>query len=123
LVTQEFQIVGGEVDDQEATARTQYACGLAQRAGAVVEEVQHLVNDHDIEAAGRERQIVDVAMTHSTVLQSGTVEAGAGKREHIERQVEPKTALDPAGEQLQHASRAGAEIEKRADRPVAERRT
>jgi len=43
------------------------------------------------------------------------------QRQHVERQIESEAALDIGGEQFQHAAGAGAEIEQRTDRRVAER--
>ena len=49
LFAQEFEIVRREVDDQEPAARPQHARRLADGVRAVVEEVQHLMNDDDVE--------------------------------------------------------------------------
>ena len=122
LVAQEFEIVRREVDDQQPAARPQHAHRFADGARAVVEEVQHLVNDDDVERIPRQRQIVDVALAHAAILQAGAIEPRAGERQHVERQIEAEAALDVAGEQFQHAAGAGAEIEQRADRLVGERR-
>ena len=67
-------------------------------------------------------EIVDVAVAHAAMLEPGAVEPGARERQHVAREVEAEAALDVAGEELQHAPGAGAEIEQRADRLVAERR-
>ena len=48
LVAQEFEIVRREIDDQQASARPQQARRLADGAGAVVEEVQHLMDNDDV---------------------------------------------------------------------------
>ena len=84
LVAQEFEIVRREIDHQEAAARPQHARRLAQRAGAVVEEVQHLVNDDHVKSVAWQRQIVDIAVTHGAVFQSGTIQPGACKCQHVE---------------------------------------
>ena len=54
--------------------------------------------------------------------QTGAVEAGARERQHVAREIDAEAALDIAGEELKHPPSAGAEIEQRAHRPVAERR-
>ena len=122
LLAQEFEIVRREIDDQQPAARPQHARRLADGAGAVVEEVQHLMNDDDIERVARQRQVVDVAVAHAAMLQAGAVEPGAGERQHVERQIEAEAALDVGCEQFEHAAGAGAEIEQRADRLVGKRR-
>ena len=121
LVAQEFEIVRREIDDQEAPTRPQHPRRLADGARAVVEEVQHLMDDDDVERVARQRQIVDVALPHAAMFQPGAVEPLARQRQHVERQIEPESALDIAGEQFEHSPGAGAEIEQRADRPVGKR--
>ena len=69
----------------------------------------------------RQREVVDVALAHAAMLEAGAVEPCARQRQHVERQIEAEPALDIAGEQFEHAPGAGAEIEQRADRLVAER--
>ncbi len=49
LVAQKFEIVGSKIDDEQAAARSQHARRLLDRARAVLEEVQHLVDDDGIE--------------------------------------------------------------------------
>ena len=122
LLAQEFEIMRREVDDQKPAARAQHARRLADGARAVVEEVQHLMDDDDVEGIARQSQIVDVAVAHAAMFQAGAVEPGPRQRQHVERQIKPEPALDIAGEQFQHAAGAGAEIEQRADRLVGERR-
>ena len=121
LLAQEFEIVRREIDDQQPALRPQHARRLADRARAVVEEVQHLMDDHDVEGIARQRQVVDVALAHAAMLQARAVEPGARERQHVEREVDAEPALELRAEQLEHAAGAGAEIEQRAERPVGER--
>ena len=122
LVAQEFEIVRREVDHQQPPGRAQHARGLRDRARAVVEEVQHLMDDDDVEGILRQREIVDVALPHAAMAQAGAVEPRARERQHVERHVEAEAALDRGPEQFEHAAGAGAEIEQRAERLVGERR-
>ena len=56
LLAQEFEIVRREVDDQQGGRRgAQHARRLADRARAVVEEVQHLMDDDDVERVASAR--------------------------------------------------------------------
>ena len=121
LLAQEFQIVRREIDHQQAAARRQHARGLADRAAAVVEEVQHLMDDDDVERARRHREIVDVALPHAAMAQARALDAGAGEQQHVERQVDAEPALEVGAEHFQDAAGAGAEIEQRAERLVGER--
>jgi hypothetical protein len=112
LVAQELQIMGREIDDHEPPGRPQDPRRLLDRARAVVEEVQNLVDDDEIERIPRQREIVDVALPHAAMAQAGAVEARAGHRQHVERKVEAETAFDLGSEQFEHPAGAGAEIEK-----------
>ena len=122
LLAQKLKIVRREIDDQEPSARPQHPHRLADGARAVVEEVQHLVDDDDVERIPRQRQVVDVALPHAAILQAGAIEPGARQRQHVERQIEAEPALDLGREHFQHPAGAGAEIEQRPDRFVGERR-
>ena len=55
------------------------------------------------------------------MLEPGTVEPGAGERQHVEREIQAQAALDLRAEQLEHAPGAGAEIEQRAHLDARER--
>ena len=122
LVAQEFEIMRREVDHQQPPGRAQHARGFRDGARAVVEEVQHLMDDDDVEGILRQREIVDVALPHAAMAQAGAVEPRARERQHVERHVEAEAALDRRPEQFEHAAGAGAEIEQRAERLVGERR-
>ena len=94
LLAQEFQIVRREIDHQQPAARRQHARRLADRARAVVEEVQHLMDDHDVERARRHREIVDVALAHAAMAQARALDARAREQQHVERQIDAEPALD-----------------------------
>ena len=51
LLAQELELVRGEIDHQQPARRPQHARRLVDRARAVVEEVQHLVDDDDVEGS------------------------------------------------------------------------
>ena len=121
LLAQKFKIVRSEINDQQAPAGLEHARGFADRASAVVEEVQHLMDDDRIERIGRQCEIVDVALAHAAMLQARALDARARQRQHVERQIDAEAALDVGAEQFEHAPGAGAEIEQRAERLVGER--
>ena len=73
LVAQEFEVVRREIDDEQTPAGPQHARRLADGAGAVVEEVQDLMDDDDVEGIARHREIVDVAVAHAAMLETGAV--------------------------------------------------
>ena len=121
LLAQEFKIVRREIDHHQAAGRRQHARGLADRARAVFEKVQHLMHEHDVEGFARQREIVDVALAHAAMFQARAIEPRAREAQHVGRQIDAEPALDRGAEQFQHAPGAGAEIEQRAHRLVAER--
>ena len=112
LLTQEFLFVRREVDHQQATTRAQHARCFMDRARAVIEEVQHLMQNDDVEGTIRERQIVDVALPHAAILEAGALEPVACQQQHVERKIEAESALDFGTEQFEHASRSGPQIEQ-----------
>jgi hypothetical protein len=93
LLTQKLKIVRREIDHQQPPTGLEHACGLADRAGTVIEEVQHLMNDDGIERGRRKCEIVDVALAHAAIFQTRAFE-GARNRKHIERKVDTETAFD-----------------------------
>ena len=90
-------------------------------ARAVVEEVQHLVDDNRVEAVLRQREVVDVALAHAAMPEPRAIEARARQRQHVEGEIEAEAALDARPEQFEHAPGAGAEVEQRVDRDVGQR--
>ncbi len=120
LLAQEFQVVRREIDHQQPAARRQHTRCLADRARAVVEEVQHLMDDDDVERACRHREIVDVALAHAAMAQARTLDARARQQQHVERKVDAETALQVRAEHFQDTPGAGAEIEQRTNRPIGQ---
>src|SRR4029078_12843626 len=105
----------GEVDDKPEPARTRPARGFDNGARTVVEEMQHLMNQHRVKRVVRQSKIVDVALPHAAMAQPGADEPRAGESKHIDGEVEAKSPFDLRSEQLQHAACAGAEVEQAAD--------
>ena len=70
LFAQEFEIVRGEIDHQQAPAGAQHAGGFTDRPRAVVEKVQHLVDDDGVKGIARQRQVIDVAVTNAAMLEA-----------------------------------------------------
>ncbi len=112
--------MGGEVDDQQAPARRQHARRLAHGALRIAQEVQHLVHDNGADALVGERQIVDVALAHMGAAGLAALELGAGVGQHGRAQVDAEAAAIAVAEQLQHAPRAGAEVDEQIERAGAQ---
>ncbi len=105
LLAQEFLLMRREVDHQQPPARAQHARRLADRARAVVEEVQHLVQDDDVEGIVGQRQVVDVALAHAAIFQARALEPVARQQQHVEREVEAEPALDLAARTVRACGR------------------
>ncbi len=118
---QEFLVVRGEVDHHETAAGAQDACRLADGAAAIVEEVQHLVDDHRVIGVARQGERINVAGAHRTVANAGAVERGAGEIEHLGAGIDAEAALDLGREKFQHPAGAGAKIEEGAQRTAGKR--
>ena len=82
VAAQELERVGREVDDQQAAAGGEQLGGLADCAGGIVEEVQHLVDDDEVERVALERRAVDVALPEVDAADLGPLEVGARDGEH-----------------------------------------
>ena len=62
VFAQGFLVVGGEIDQQQPTARPERARRLAYRARGLVEEVQHLMDDDQVVGVALDGRRVDVAL-------------------------------------------------------------
>ena len=122
LLAQELEIVRREIDHQQPAAGAQHARGLADRARAIVEEVQHLMDDDDVEGvapAPRDRRCRPAARCNGA-SPARSSRARASSSMSSDRSMPSPRSMRGA-EQFQHAAGAGAEIEQRAERPVGER--
>jgi hypothetical protein len=89
LLTQEFEIMRGKIDEHEPTARPQDAAGLGERSFGIVQEVQHLVDDSGIGAIVGKGQIMDIGKPHIAMAEPGLVEADTRAFEHFPVRVDP----------------------------------
>ena len=114
-LAQELEAMRREIDHENASARCHEARGFADRAGRIVEVVQHLVDDDEVEGVARERRRIDVALPQFDAPQAGLFEIGTCHREHGMAGIESHCATGTRCQQLQHAAGAGAEIDEIAD--------
>src|SRR6476619_745637 len=94
LLAQKFERMGSEINHQQPSGGPQNARGLQNRAGPVIEKMQNLVDEDDVKRIVRQREVVDVALSHAAVAQPGAIETRARECQHIERQIKPKAAFD-----------------------------
>ena len=73
ILAQEFQIVLGEIGDQQPAAGAHHPSGFRHGGTGIVEIMQHLVEQHRVEtaerSARRERQAIGIALPHLTMRQ------------------------------------------------------
>src|SRR3974390_2054920 len=98
LLRKEFLLVWREGDDQWPPAGTEHPRGFLDRARSVVEKMQNLMQDDDVEGVIAERQVVEVALPHTAMLDARSLQPVARDRQHVERQIEPEAALDVRAE-------------------------
>ena len=113
---QVLELVRREIDDQKTPAGGERRRRFANRATRFIEKVQHLVDDDEIEAVANDRQVHHVAEPDARMVDRRALEIGARHREHRRRQIDAERTLVAAGEELQHAAGAGADVEHRAVR-------
>ena len=111
-----------EVDDDEPAAGRERPGGFFQRAGRIVEEMQHLMDDDEIVAVALDRGRVDVALAQMHVAQSALIDAAPGQRQHRRALVDADSARGVGRQQFEHPSRSRAEIEQAAIRLRADHR-
>ena len=70
---------GAKSTTSSRPAGAQHARRFADRARAVVEEVQHLMDDDDVERVRRHREIVDVALPHAAMAQARRARAARAR--------------------------------------------
>src|SRR5688572_29763344 len=82
FLTQELELVGGEIHDEKPTAMCEHPCGLLDGAAWFTQKVQDLVHDDHVGHSVRKRQVVYVAVTDLGVVQPCSAELGARITQH-----------------------------------------
>ena len=121
LLAQELKLMRGEVDHQQFAAGGEQPRGFGDRCRRVIEEMQHLMQDHRIRRAVGERHIMQIAVADLRVAESGPLELHARIGQHRVIEIEAERAIGAGGEQLEDAASAGAEIDEEMERPLAQR--
>ena len=122
LLAQEFKLMRCKVDHKQSPLGSEHACGFTDRSAAVVEIVEHLVNDHHVEGVTRQGQIVNIALPDAAVPQARPLEPGARQQQHRGGQINPKPDLSLPSEELEHSPGAGTKVEQRTDWVIAKGR-
>ena len=80
LLAQEFELMRREIDHEQPAARLEQPCGFRDRGSRVVEEVQHLMQDHGIGGAIGKRHIVEIAVARLGVGEARRGRASCARR-------------------------------------------
>src|SRR5215470_1635381 len=120
--TQEFELMRRKVNDQQPTLRAQHPSRLPDGTAAIVEKMQHLVNDDDIEGIARYRKVENVALSNAAITDACVVKPAAGESQHFVVEIDAETALDLGTEQFEDAARPGAEIKQGTERAGKQQR-
>ena len=113
LLAQELELVGREIDDQQAPARRQHAGRLAHGALRVAQEVQHLVHHARRRPTGRRAADRRCRPAAPGRARPAALELGARVGQHGRAQIDAEAASIALAEQLEHAARPGAEVDER----------
>ena len=120
-VAQFLVLVRGEIDNRDPPAGPGDARGLGQRGGRLLREMEHLVQQHRVEAVRGERQRGEIALHQLDRVGRQRLQLGARDAQHVEALVERDDPLGAVGEQLRHPPRPGTDIEHFAQLFVAQR--
>lgn len=122
LVAQIFEPVRCEIDDDEPAAGRKHTRSLGNRRLGLLQEMQHLMDRHEIESLPVERQVEDIAVADGSLRDPRPVEVGARDGKHVAAGIDADAAPVDALEKLQDTTGAGAEIEQAFDRFLADHR-
>ena len=117
---EEVVTMWGEIDDEQPSARRNEPPRLGECPGGVVEVMQHLVDDDEIERCTLQRRAVHVALAELPTLHAEAFEICACNRQHRVAGIETDRAVGALGEELQHPTRAGADVEHATERAIAD---
>jgi hypothetical protein len=104
-------LMGGEIDDQERSARRQDSRRFGDRRRGCVRIVENLVDDDAVGGFVLERERVHVALPE-TRGHSGGFELHSGEAEHFRRSVDADRLAGARAEQLDHPAGAGADVDQ-----------
>lgn len=122
FAAQKFVVMRREIDNEQPTARLETQRGFTQCARRIIEEVQHLMQNDGVEPLHLERERVDIALPEfspNTCLGELCTRHG----QHCMAGINADEALGTVGQNLQHATRACAQIEKGTAGAIAKRGT
>ncbi len=113
-----FVLVGREVHDEQPAGWCQGAGRLGDRGGGVVEEVQNVMQHRNVDRTGLDVEVVDVSVTYGAVGE--VVESASGDVQHVGAQIDPDAEVDAIGQEFEHPTGAGANVEEGAHPVVAD---
>ena len=111
LATQKFVVMRREIDNEQPTAGLETQRGFTQCARRIIEEVQHLMQNDGVEPLHLKRERVDIALPEfSPHTCLGELRTRHGQ--HCMAGIDADKALGAVSQNLQHATRARAQIKQ-----------
>ncbi len=120
MFAQEFQLVRGEINDQQASTGRKHTHRLANGALGIYEKMQDLMHDDGVGALVAELQIVDIPLAHLRVSDPRAFQLCARVGKHRGVEIQTDTTTETRRKQLEHATRPGAQIHEQVERSFAE---
>ena len=107
-------VLGDDVGDPDAAAGTEHAGDLGEHGRLVGREVDDAVRDHDVDALGGERDVLDEPLQEVDVRRAGLARVALRELEHLVGHVEAVDGsgrADSRGGEEDVDAAAGAEVE------------
>ncbi len=114
-------LVGGEVDNGHAPPFARHPRGFAQGFGRVLREMEHLMEQHRVDARRSQRQAGEIPVNHLYPLAAEMLEPRAGDAQHRRAFVERHHSFRAGDEDFRHSTGAGTDVEHMTEGRGAER--
>ena len=112
LLAQKLQDRAAQNHHDESARRAQDANGLGKSRLRIIEEVQHLMDNHGIGAFFGKRQIVNVGEPTLQLERARLVKADAGASQHLAVRVHADRIAARALRQFKNAAGSGAKVQQ-----------
>lgn len=113
-------LVRTEVHDEQPATGAKASSSFVNRSSWIVEKVQHVVKYGDIERAAVDPEVIGIGLADRAVPVTQLVEPAASEVEHLIAEVEAHSSPDPVGEDFEHSTRAGTNVEQLVDIEVSD---
>jgi hypothetical protein len=121
LITQELQLVRGEVNHEQLASGGEQPRRLGNRGGGIIEKMQDLVQHDGVGHAIGQRHVEQIAMASLRLGEPRALELHARIGQHVVIEIEAERAFRAGSKQFENAAGAGAEIDEQRERPRPKR--